>query len=53
MSERLFVQPHTLGGRGGAGRTRSGQVLRAADLARELGFTDIDGRRVPAFELDA
>ena len=31
----------------------SGKVLRVADLARERGFTDIDGRQVPAFELDA
>lgn len=30
---------------------RSGQVLRVADLAREYGFTDIDGRQVAAFEL--
>jgi NAD(P)-dependent dehydrogenase (short-subunit alcohol dehydrogenase family) len=29
----------------------SGKVLRVADLAEEYGFTDIDGRRVPAFEL--
>lgn len=29
----------------------SGKVLRVADLAAEYGFTDIDGRRVPAFEL--
>jgi len=32
---------------------RSGQVLRVGDLAREYGFTDIDGRVVPPFELDA
>lgn len=32
---------------------RSGQVLRVADLARDYGFTDIDGRQVEAFELDA
>lgn len=32
---------------------RSGRVLRVADLAREYGFTDIDGRQVAAFELDA
>ncbi|MFT3956105.1 MAG: SDR family oxidoreductase [Piscinibacter sp.] len=31
--------------------SRSGQVLRVADLAREYGFTDIDGRQVEAFEL--
>jgi NAD(P)-dependent dehydrogenase (short-subunit alcohol dehydrogenase family) len=30
---------------------RSGQVLRVGDLAREYGFTDIDGRQVEAFEL--
>jgi hypothetical protein len=32
---------------------RSGQVLRVADLAQEYGFTDVDGRRVEAFELGA
>jgi len=31
---------------------KSGVVHRVADLALEYGFTDIDGRRVPAFELD-
>lgn len=31
---------------------KSGQVLRVADLAREYGFTDVDGRQVEAFELD-
>jgi len=30
---------------------RSGTVQRVADLAREYGFTDIDGRHVPAFEM--
>jgi NAD(P)-dependent dehydrogenase (short-subunit alcohol dehydrogenase family) len=30
----------------------SGDVLRVADLARDYGFTDIDGRQIPAFELD-
>lgn len=30
----------------------SGQVLRVADVARSHGFTDIDGRWVPPFELD-
>lgn len=30
----------------------SGQVLRVADLAREYGFTDADGRQVEAFTLD-
>ncbi|MGC4394391.1 SDR family oxidoreductase [Hydrogenophaga sp. T2] len=32
---------------------RSGNVLRVGDLARLYGFTDIDGRMVPPFELDA
>jgi NAD(P)-dependent dehydrogenase (short-subunit alcohol dehydrogenase family) len=31
----------------------SGQVLRVGDLARSYGFTDIDGRVVPPFELEA
>ena len=31
---------------------KSGAVHRVADLAREYGFTDIDGRRVEAFEMD-
>ena len=31
---------------------KSGSVLRVADLAREYGFTDVDGRQVEAFELD-
>ncbi|MCU0649954.1 MAG: SDR family oxidoreductase [Gemmatimonadaceae bacterium] len=30
---------------------RSGQVLRVGDLSEEYGFTDIDGRVVPPFEL--
>jgi len=30
---------------------RSGEVLRVGDLAREYGFTDIDGRQVAAFEM--
>ncbi|MGJ7528816.1 SDR family oxidoreductase [Variovorax sp. GB1P17] len=30
---------------------KSGDVLRVADLAREYGFTDIDGRQVEAFEM--
>lgn len=30
---------------------RSGAAWRVADLARDYGFTDIDGRQVPAFEL--
>lgn len=32
---------------------KSGAVHRVADLAREYGFTDVDGRQVEAFELDA
>ncbi|MDX2020371.1 MAG: SDR family oxidoreductase [Deltaproteobacteria bacterium] len=32
-------------------QARTGQTLRVADLARELGFTDVDGRWVPSFEL--
>jgi NAD(P)-dependent dehydrogenase (short-subunit alcohol dehydrogenase family) len=31
--------------------SKSGKVHRVADLAREYGFTDIDGRQVEAFEL--
>ncbi|MGE0349282.1 SDR family oxidoreductase [Hydrogenophaga sp.] len=31
---------------------RSGQVLRVGDLAQIYGFTDIDGRVVPPFELE-
>lgn len=31
---------------------KTGRVLRVADLAAEYGFTDIDGRQVPPFELD-
>jgi NAD(P)-dependent dehydrogenase (short-subunit alcohol dehydrogenase family) len=30
---------------------KSGTVQPVADLAREYGFTDIDGRQVPAFEI--
>lgn len=30
---------------------RSGQVLRVGDLAEAHGFADIDGRRIPAFEM--
>lgn len=30
---------------------KSGKVLRVADLAREYGFTDVDGRQPEAFEL--
>jgi len=32
---------------------RSGCVLRVGDLAKEYGFTDVDGRVVPPFELEA
>jgi NAD(P)-dependent dehydrogenase (short-subunit alcohol dehydrogenase family) len=32
---------------------KSGRVLRVGDLAQEYGFTDVDGRHVPPFELDA
>jgi len=39
----LAADPDVLG--------RSGRVWRVADLASEYGFTDVDGRRVPAFEL--
>jgi NAD(P)-dependent dehydrogenase (short-subunit alcohol dehydrogenase family) len=31
--------------------TKSGKVFRVGDLAREYGFTDIDGRQVKPFEL--
>jgi NAD(P)-dependent dehydrogenase (short-subunit alcohol dehydrogenase family) len=30
---------------------RTGRVFRVGDLALEYGFTDVDGRRIPAFEL--
>jgi NAD(P)-dependent dehydrogenase (short-subunit alcohol dehydrogenase family) len=33
--------------------SKSGTVQRVADLAREYGFSDIDGRQVEPFELDA
>lgn len=32
---------------------RSGGVYRAADLAAEYGFTDVDGRQVPAYVVSA
>lgn len=32
---------------------RTGQVLTAGQLAREYGFTDIDGRQPPLFEMPA
>jgi NAD(P)-dependent dehydrogenase (short-subunit alcohol dehydrogenase family) len=31
---------------------KSGKVLAVGDLAREYGFTDIDGRQPPAFRID-
>lgn len=31
--------------------TRSGTVCSVGDLAREYGFTDVDGRRIPPFEM--
>ncbi len=31
---------------------KSGKVLTAGDLAREYGFTDIDGKQPPAFRID-
>ena len=30
---------------------KSGSVLTVGDLAREYGFTDIDGRQVPPFRI--
>jgi NAD(P)-dependent dehydrogenase (short-subunit alcohol dehydrogenase family) len=30
---------------------KSGKVLAVGDLAQEYGFTDVDGRRIPAFRL--
>jgi hypothetical protein len=30
---------------------KSGRVLAVGDLADEYGFTDIDGRRIPAFRM--
>jgi NAD(P)-dependent dehydrogenase (short-subunit alcohol dehydrogenase family) len=32
---------------------RTGEVMRVGDLAVEYGFTDVDGRRIPPFELPA
>ncbi len=32
---------------------KTGRVLRVGDLAREYGFTDVDGRQPPLFLLDA
>jgi NAD(P)-dependent dehydrogenase (short-subunit alcohol dehydrogenase family) len=31
---------------------KSGSVLTVGDLAREYGFTDIDGRQIPAFKIE-
>lgn len=31
---------------------KTGRVLRVGDLAREYGFTDVDGRVVPPFEME-
>jgi hypothetical protein len=31
---------------------RNGRVLRVGELAQEYGFTDVDGRVVPPFELE-
>jgi NAD(P)-dependent dehydrogenase (short-subunit alcohol dehydrogenase family) len=39
-----------LAGDGEVGR-KSGGVYRVGDLALEYGFTDVDGRRIPPFEL--
>jgi NAD(P)-dependent dehydrogenase (short-subunit alcohol dehydrogenase family) len=33
--------------------SKSGKVHRVADLAREYGFTDVDGRQVGSFEINA
>jgi NAD(P)-dependent dehydrogenase (short-subunit alcohol dehydrogenase family) len=41
----LAAEPQVLG--------KTGSVQVVADLAREYGFTDIDGRQPPAFEMDA
>lgn len=30
---------------------KSGKVLAVGDLAGEFGFTDVDGRRIPAFRM--
>jgi NAD(P)-dependent dehydrogenase (short-subunit alcohol dehydrogenase family) len=31
---------------------KSGKILTVGDLAQEYGFTDIDGRHIPAFRID-
>jgi len=41
----LAAEPQVLG--------KTGSVQVVADLARAYGFTDIDGRQPPAFEMDA
>lgn len=59
MSERLFLRldeyplagPETTAPSGSLGGFDASAELRVADLAREYGFTDIDGRQVEAFEL--
>ena len=38
---------------GGNGMAKSGQFLWVADLAKEYGFTDIDGRYIPRFDPNA
>jgi hypothetical protein len=30
---------------------KSGRILTVGDLAEEYGFTDVDGRRIPAFRM--
>lgn len=32
--------------------SRTGRVLRVGDLAADYGFTDVDGRRIPPFEME-
>jgi len=41
-----------LAGDPGGALRRTGEVLRVADLAREYGFTDVDGRLVAPFQMD-
>ena len=31
---------------------KSGKILAVGDLAKEYGFTDIDGKQPPAFRID-
>ncbi len=40
----LAADPHVM--------QKSGKVMAAGDLAREYGFTDVDGRQPPAFRID-